>query len=320
MLEVNHGGYFDAYPILYYKNGKKSFFEIVVDKMSFFEIKGFVDELKYTDIIKMHWLVASRSMNYLRILLDDNSAKDIIEATGTQHSLIELYLEHENHYPVELDTDCLNEQESVESENDDGSDEVDDVVDINNEEVQELHSDSDVNSTEGVSDDELRTVRQDKQSGVHNELPSIIGFGEDKLPSIIGDITSADDYYSPDETDEEDAQDVGRRKRGKKKIKYPIWNPKSDVFKFVPVKGWRFADTNQLRDCIIAYAVNNGLPLRFEKINKDIVLAKCASNRPWRLWATKMSSEMTVQITSLCDEHRMEIERVSGKCVRKVLN
>lgn len=84
-----------------------------------------------------------------------------------------------------------------------------------------------------------------------------------------------------------------------------------------PTKEWnvmepRFAEKYQsfhhLKTCLVNYAVTHGYPLRFEKLESTRLLAKCGRDTdkkscPFRLYASWMNTERTVQVKSMNKKH-----------------
>lgn len=116
---------------------------------------------------------------------------------------------------------------------------------------------------------------------------------------MVGELS--DEYeFDKSSSSESVEEDKGPKKKKQFKPKCPVWNPKRDIFTFVPELYQKFKDTKQLRDCLTGYAVKKDLGIYFDRISKDLLLAKCQQKKcDWRLWAVKMTYEDSVQITSL---------------------
>ena len=82
-LHLHHGGKFDANTCLYYAGGDTSYYYNVDPyKMSYFELKGMVEELGYTNILKMYYLCPRKSMETGLCLIDsDKDIPDMLKCT-----------------------------------------------------------------------------------------------------------------------------------------------------------------------------------------------------------------------------------------------
>ncbi|KAM7497632.1 hypothetical protein LguiA_022046 [Lonicera macranthoides] len=76
------------------------------------------------------------------------------------------------------------------------------------------------------------------------------------------------------------------------KSKFLAFNPKSDKGCSEPVKGMKFANPHQLKDCLTSYAVARGYPIKFDRNSRHNLLAICAKGCPFRLWASWMQNEI----------------------------
>ncbi|KAL4566065.1 hypothetical protein LXL04_030175 [Taraxacum kok-saghyz] len=76
-----------------------------------------------------------------------------------------------------------------------------------------------------------------------------------------------------------------------------------------PTKEWnKYQSFHHLKTCLVNYAVTHGYPLRFEKLESTRLLAKCGrdtdkKSRPFRLYASWMNTERTVQVKSMNKKH-----------------
>ncbi|KAM7489032.1 hypothetical protein LguiB_026516 [Lonicera macranthoides] len=93
-IHLNHGGKFVSEPLLHYNGGKVDYFyNVDLDKMSYFEIKGMVEDLGYKNIAKLYYFIHRKSMEIGLRLIDND--KDInkmmvhVQAIGG----IEIYIE-----------------------------------------------------------------------------------------------------------------------------------------------------------------------------------------------------------------------------------
>ncbi|KAM7495351.1 hypothetical protein LguiB_029960 [Lonicera macranthoides] len=142
---------------MYYSGGQVSFFyNVDPDKMSYFELKGMVEDLGYNNVAKLFYLCPNKSMETgLRIIVNDKDIGPMLK-TAKLTCGIEVYVEHS----VGVDKDKGNgvgegHVECVEKGNDDhqdnDSDRTESEVDVRYEDNSE---ESDANSLEFVSDDE----------------------------------------------------------------------------------------------------------------------------------------------------------------------
>ncbi|KAM7526432.1 hypothetical protein LguiA_016334 [Lonicera macranthoides] len=78
-----------------YSGGKIAFFyDVDPDRMSYFELKGMVDDLGYINMAKMHDRIPCRSLNVgLRCIVSDNNVTAMIEESKLTRGL-EMYTEY----------------------------------------------------------------------------------------------------------------------------------------------------------------------------------------------------------------------------------
>lgn len=82
-IELHHGGYFVTRPILHYLGGTVTMFkDLDPDRMSFFELKGMVNDLGYKTFSTLYYRDPSTSFaNGLRLLLYDNEIDQMLNDT-----------------------------------------------------------------------------------------------------------------------------------------------------------------------------------------------------------------------------------------------
>ena len=143
------------------------------------------------------------------------------------------------------------------------------------------------------------SVEVDRNEGGGNDDLVLEEGGVDRQKYFVDGDYASDEYYSPDSSDGEGGTRF--------KPKFPMFNLKVGKGWHEPVKGMRYANPQQLRECLTSYAVAKGFPIKFDKSSRHSVLVNCATGCPFRLWASYMQNEDSFQIKSLNSEH---------KCVR----
>ncbi|KAF9591949.1 hypothetical protein IFM89_010307 [Coptis chinensis] len=289
--------------ILYYKGGRvQYFYNIDPDKMSYFELKGMIEqECLVKDMVKMFYTDPNKPVDIgLKIVNDDKYIIEMMKMAKNERVVV--YVEHEQGDDIEKSEDdkevdvgdCLEEKEIKYKKKKSGTEEVDQVPDEPHEEASEA-------AIEQVSD-------------VANELPNEMdtgGAGEDTggAGDDESDYAASDDYLSPKSSEEED-KDVASVKERKRNLKvkkrmYPIFNPNVEMSNIQIELGMRFGNAKQLKECLKKYAVHNGYPIHFNRNVARRFEAVCVGDGcSWNLYASYMQSENSMQIKTLESEHK----------------
>ncbi|KAF5204967.1 hypothetical protein FRX31_005446 [Thalictrum thalictroides] len=98
VVEVRHGGYFETKPLLHYRNGGKVpnyVYNINPKSLTYYELKNSIDGLGYKDITKIHYCERGRTLDSLRLLMDDENIKHMAELAARNGGScgIEVYTE-----------------------------------------------------------------------------------------------------------------------------------------------------------------------------------------------------------------------------------
>ncbi|KAF5205558.1 hypothetical protein FRX31_004855, partial [Thalictrum thalictroides] len=164
VFEVRHGGYFETKPLFRYRNGEKVpnyVYNINPKTLTYYELKNYIDGLGYKDITKIHYCERGRTLDSLRLLVDDENIKHLAElaARNGGYCGINVYTEHGLEEDNVTRTNDNVESGSEEEDTDNNESDLEDCqreLDYENEVEEE--EDSDVASVD-CSDDELATVR-----------------------------------------------------------------------------------------------------------------------------------------------------------------
>ncbi|KAM7490860.1 hypothetical protein LguiA_033781 [Lonicera macranthoides] len=94
-IELHHGGYFVTKPILHYLGGNVTMFkDLDPDRMSFFELKGMINDLGYKTFSKLYYRDPSTSFAIgLRLLISDNEIDQMLNEAKKTGSL-QMYVDH----------------------------------------------------------------------------------------------------------------------------------------------------------------------------------------------------------------------------------
>ena len=116
-LHLNHGGKFVSKPVMFYSGGSTSYYyNVDADKMSYFELKGMVEDLGYTNMAKMYYLYPRKSMETgLRLIDSDKDIHGLLECVELSGG-VEVYVEHLLDERVEGETESKGDDSEIESE------------------------------------------------------------------------------------------------------------------------------------------------------------------------------------------------------------
>lgn len=144
-------------------------------------------------------------------------------------------------------------------------------------------------------DEELIDIRKKMIKRKNNKSKKSVGVSRRYANEILvpthegggdeynNDYAAFDEYYSPYSNDGEGGV--------KFKSKFLAFNHKYDKSWSEPIKGMKFANPQQLKDCLTNYAVARGYPIKFDRNSRHNLLAICAKGRPIRLWANWIQNE-----------------------------
>ncbi|KAM7526282.1 hypothetical protein LguiA_016184 [Lonicera macranthoides] len=142
------------------------------------------------------------------------------------------------------------------------------------------NSDGGVNVQQNSGDGPDNYVQQNngdlQQNSESSDEEETIAVDGKKRYEFNNDCADSSAYGTPVENE---AGDIAKMKN------FLIFDPKVKMSKRELVLGMRFANLAQLKECLIAYAVSNGYPIKFSKNNKHRLLATCAEGCPWRIIA-----------------------------------
>ncbi|KAL4558095.1 hypothetical protein LXL04_036291 [Taraxacum kok-saghyz] len=145
--------------------------------------------------------------------------------------------------------------------------------------------DSFLNISSDVEDNELEDEEDDNNTDAEREE-----FGSEE---------EIDDAAGANETNLGDA--IG--------MEYPIHNPSVKWNKMKPIVGERYESPQQLKQCLLNYAIRSAYSIKFAKCDSVRLHALCGSRDkkvkcPFRVYASWMTQERSFQIKTLVDEHK----------------
>ena len=102
------------------------------------------------------------------------------------------------------------------------------------------------------------------------------------------------------EVDVEDEQEAD--------LQYGIHDPKTSWKHMKPHLGERYANIEELRFCLTNYTVADGYPLKVTKSSRERLQVKCGTDKKgvrcvFKLWASWMKQERSIQIKGLNEKH-----------------
>ncbi|KAM2240821.1 hypothetical protein ACFXTI_010188 [Malus domestica] len=81
-------------------------------------------------------------------------------------------------------------------------------------------------------------------------------------------------------------------------------------------KGLKFRDDAQLREAVWSHSIKHGAPfIKLKRNEKWKISARCEKNCPWRLYASRMYNEDSIQVKTYVGKHeRPRIWRENPNC------
>lgn len=317
---MHHGGEFvDGGGTMFYIGGTvigKHNYD--ADVFGYFDLRDEIKDLGYESWKYLAYKVPGHA-DVFKEIYDDKETTEMITLTLSQ--------------PVKICNVYVDSGKKKEFEDIDG--EMDHVVDLKGKSIaddesyddteymvdmQAIDDDSDESVTleEEVlgseGDDEeyiqaVQNIRKEKKVG-RNVEGSATGGNEDSSSFVLDQISTDDgedseqilsEYGESDDamydTSDEEGE-YGRRTSNK-----VYYDPKCDHKQMELVKGMRFEDGIQCRDALRTWAILQGHPIRFRRVSKDQLQAKCAAPCLWKCYGSVNSSEKNFVIRTLKEPH-----------------
>ncbi|KAL6577578.1 hypothetical protein OROMI_009906 [Orobanche minor] len=269
-LKIHHGGVMHATPDCYYEGGEVSYYHSLnTETLKFHELDIMVKRLSERPVIKYHYRVPGQSMNTGLRICWPQALSNIIELAKIHKTYIEMYVEHGEEEEVvleELNEENLKSDDDISLEDTDHADTDDDVASLDhvsdneNEEVvffrqkklqQEADKKKKGKSKKGQEEEGEEGIETVIEGDVENILDENVNEevevevetqnGDD--PGYVSDYADSDQGYGTPNYDSEDEEYEKKRK-----IKWPVFDPRVEWDKQEPVKGMLFANSYQLRN------------------------------------------------------------------------
>lgn len=267
--------------------------------------------------VVFYYCVSGQSlMKGLRKLCDDKDCLEMLDNLK-EHKFVEVYVVDE----CDNEEGFINEVDDHECEEDNSEESSEEEDEEKGDEEQSIAGSLDHMSCD---DEELVSVRIKhlKHRGIDfqppncvvNEAGVLVEVGEysnprvDELQThpILTPIPHDDDQnsecnsfnplHSPKRHGDDYEDDVTQ-------TNHITWDPQSDPFTTVFVKGMKFSDAATLKEIITCIAVRNGYGIWYEKSSTQVVHARCEGKCEFRLFANWMSNENSFQIKSVTPKH-----------------
>lgn len=88
------------------------------------------------------------------------------------------------------------------------------------------------------------------------------------------------------------------------KVIYPEFNEEADMDDPKFEKGLKFRDAAQLREAVWSHSIKHGAPsIKLKRNEKWKISARCEKNCPWRLYASRMYNEDSMQVKTYVGKH-----------------
>nr|KAJ0184637.1 hypothetical protein LSAT_V11C900455280 [Lactuca sativa] len=274
-IYVYYNGFFAPKPLVYLNAVVVSISDVDFGAMNLKEFKLFVIKLIEGSCDNVYYCTRNKPLaEGIRRIGNDAEYYKFIETSYSDEAGLRMnvYIDHENEDVLDwADMEVLEDAEGYYSDPD-----VDD------------HKDSQ------LSDD---IPYKHEADGYIPSLDKIVG--DEFLHRASG--------ISKDKNDELETDEV-ETNNGDDKLVYLVHNENQKWDKMVPILGMRFSNPLELKICLTYYAVKNGYNLYYEKNDSQRLLVRCCKDSknpscPFRLWTSWMSSESSLQIKSLVDDH-----------------
>ncbi|XP_023744459.1 uncharacterized protein LOC111892634 [Lactuca sativa] len=263
--EVNHHGVFLPNPLTYDGGICTTVTDINFDNMEYPDLMKYLVKLTPGLVKKVYYCISNQSLaRGLRFLMCDVDFKQCLADGHENGGRIVLYIEHHDEDIMDWIAEELSEDVIIEDDEDEDTEYEENDEPLLDDISFEHESDDEKISTKTIHEDEF-------------------------LNKLCGNTNVTE--HRPD----------GQL--------FPIHDPTLEWKRMVPICGMRFQDKEELKELLTNYSVANGFDLRYEINDKERVLVRCGKPKkneqecPFRLWASWMSNERTLQIKSLETNH-----------------
>jgi len=306
------GGRFIRDKLIEYVDGYSIEWLYDPDKLSYFEILHLVQDMNYSNIEKLHYLMPGNNFeNGLRVIEDDTSVQEMIGFWEKHFGTGEIFIEHSKDMSVGIGNGLAKGLMNVEE--DEGAamlieddDELVEVPWLSNNEEEELQ----------VARGKIRTFKGDNAYGVARlvEIPSEINVEveqkrrrkeaiaihcEDNVELEIECFDSSGSNWSFVTSDEEELEVEEATRRKSTDVQY---DETAEIPHFA--LNMVFDGPKQFKETINKYASTRRVNIDFIKNDKVRVRAKCkAKNCDWLIYAARDNKTDLFLVKTFKDEH-----------------